>query len=81
MSNDLYWTCSGQFKHKRMTEPGNVEINNPIYMRDYEDEDGGDIADGFSFDPDKVSLYLSFLILSHPKWTIIKVKMETYPFF
>ena len=39
-----------------MTEPGNVEIKNPIYMREYEDEDGGDIADGFSFDSDKVRL-------------------------
>ena len=40
---------SNQFKHQRMAD-GNMEINNPIYMKDYDDED----ADGFSFDGDKV---------------------------
>jgi integrin beta 2 len=44
-----------QFKHMRMAEPGagNVEITNPMYLRDYDDEEGGDVGDAFTFDPDK----------------------------
>ena len=34
-----------------MADNSNVEISNPIYMKDYEDEDGGD---EFALDPDKV---------------------------
>ena len=33
-----------------MGDGSNMEISNPIYMKDYDDED----ADGFSFDGDKV---------------------------
>ena len=45
---------SNQFKHIRMTdtEGANVEISNPIYMKDYEDED---VAEDFPFDPNKVT--------------------------
>ena len=40
----------------RMSETGNVEITNPIYMRDYDDDEGGDIGDAFTLDPDKVCM-------------------------
>jgi len=40
---------NNQFKHQRMADGSNMEISNPIYMKDYDDED----ADGFSFDGDK----------------------------
>ncbi len=43
---------SQQFKHMRMSETANVEINNPIYMRDYDEDDPTDAA--FSFEADKV---------------------------
>jgi hypothetical protein len=46
---------SSQFKHKRMApdqDGVNVEISNPIYMRDYEDDDN---VDEFGLDSDKVS--------------------------
>ena len=44
---------SNQFKHKRMNEPsGNVEITNPIYTGD-DDDDGGPYF-GEDFDSDKV---------------------------
>ena len=48
-----YFFCSNQFKHQRMADGSNMEINNPIYMKDYDDED----ADGFSFDGDKVNIF------------------------
>ena len=35
-----------------MGDGSNMEISNPIYMKDYDDED----ADGFSFDGDKVRM-------------------------
>jgi lipopolysaccharide/colanic/teichoic acid biosynthesis glycosyltransferase len=42
--------AGNQFKHQRMGVDGsNMEISNPIYMKDYDDEE----ADGFSFDGDK----------------------------
>jgi len=44
---------SRQFKHTRMAETGNVEISNPIYMRDYEEDEGGEVGEAFTFDPDK----------------------------
>ena len=34
------------------TDGANVEISNPIYMKDYEDDD---VADEFGLDTDKVS--------------------------
>ena len=53
--------CSRQFKHMRMTDSANVEISNPMYMRDYEDEEGGDVAESFTLDPDKVRTHFGFL--------------------
>ena len=48
--------CSNQFKHKRMNEPsGNVEITNPIYTGD-DDDDAGPYF-GEDFDSDKVSTF------------------------
>ncbi len=44
---------SSQFKHTRMKEPGsNVEITNPIYMREYDEDEGG--PDYGDFHSDKV---------------------------
>ena len=38
--------------------PGNVEITNPIYLRDdYDDDTGPDVGEGYTFDPDKVSIH------------------------
>lgn len=45
-----------QFKHMRMTDSANVEITNPMYMRDYEDDEGGDVTESFTLDPDKALL-------------------------
>ena len=45
---------SNQFKHRRMNEGGNVEISNPIYMREYDDDEGVSEMDAFTLDPDKV---------------------------
>lgn len=42
----------------RMTDSANVEITNPMYMRDYEDDEGGDVTESFTLDPDKVSMLL-----------------------
>jgi len=52
-----FYVCSNQFKHKRMApenDGANIEISNPIYMKDYEDDD---VADDFGLDTDKV-IYL-----------------------
>ena len=54
--------CRSQFKHMRMADSGNVEISNPIYMRDYDEDENEGPGDAFTFDPDKVS-YL-YVILS-----------------
>ena len=40
-------------------DPTNVEISNPIYMRDYEDDEGGGETDTFELDPDKVYMLFS----------------------
>jgi len=47
---------SGLFKHQRMdadTDGANVEIANPVYMRDYEDIDEEDVVDERLFETDK----------------------------
>lgn len=49
---------SSQFKHKRMApdqDGVNVEISNPIYMKDYEDDEN---VDEFGLDSDKVIICL-----------------------
>ena len=49
-------STSGLFKHQRMesdTDGANVEIANPIYMRDYEDVDEDDVVDEHLFESDK----------------------------
>ena len=38
----------------RMAESSQMSINNPIYMRDLDDE-AGDVPDAFDFEADKVS--------------------------
>ena len=49
-------STSGLFKHQRMesdTDGANVEIANPIYMRDYEDGDDDEVVDERIFENDK----------------------------
>ena len=38
----------------RMAESGNVEITNPIYMRDFDDDEPQDLPDVYDFEADKV---------------------------
>jgi len=49
-------STTGLFKHQRMdvdTDGANVEIANPIYMRDYEDIDEDEVVDEHLFESDK----------------------------
>jgi len=49
-------SATGLFKHQRMesdTDGANVEIANPVYMKDYEDVDDDDVVDTHLFDSDK----------------------------
>lgn len=49
-------STSGLFKHQRMesdTDGANVEISNPVYMRDYEDVDEDEVVDEHLFESDK----------------------------
>ena len=49
-----------------MTDNQNVEISNPIYMKDYEDDDGGE---EFTLDPDRVSnTYITYKYFSPYSW-------------
>ncbi len=53
---------SSQFKHTRMKEPGsNVEITNPIYMREYDEDEGG--PDYGDFHSDKVKYSKTMVLL------------------
>ena len=49
-------STSGLFKHQRMesdADAANVEISNPVYMRDYEDVDEDEVVDEHLFETDK----------------------------
>ena len=51
----MLFCYSGQFRHKRMAEnTQNVEISNPIYMRDFDEDE--EVADDFAnFEAERVS--------------------------
>ena len=69
MSVNYLLTFRNQFKHKRMASDNdgvNVEISNPIYMRDYEEDE---VVDEFGLDNDKVGFSSSSVIKrENVKW-------------
>lgn len=53
-----------QFKHMRMSDNANVEISNPIYLREGDDDPQEPLDQSFKFDGERVSA----LVLSTNSW-------------
>jgi len=70
-------STSGLFKHQRMdadTDGANVEIANPIYMRDYEDIEENEIVDEHFFESDKPTNF------ANPVYDSMFCEVEADPF-
>jgi len=70
-------SSSGLFKHQRMdadTDGANVEIANPVYMRDYEDIDEDDVVDEHLFESDKPTNF------ANPVYDSMFCEAESDPF-
>lgn len=70
-------STSGLFKHQRMdadTDGANVEIANPIYMRDYEDIEENEIVDEHLFESDKPTNF------ANPVYDSMFCEVEADPF-